>query len=281
MPGELVAVEGARRLHVLCKGPEQGPTVIFEAGLSPFPANSAYAKVQALIAPFARVCSYDRAGLGWSDPAPPGRNIPDLADDLHRLIEAARVPGPYILVGHSMGGLIVRSYVTKHPGSVAGVVLADASSETLFTTASAASRDKSVADIDAALKTATPGVPVIALPPGADPMIAFSLLPEILATQREENFAVSRSPPSMLKPQGFGTLGDIPLIVIRRGLAANPPSATDTAWRAAQEQMTALSTNSRLIVAERSGHVIPFDRPDVVADAVRSVIEAARSGGRP
>ena len=89
-----------RGLHILCKGDTKGPTVVFEAGLRQYPANATYGKAQAAIALFARVCTYDRAGLGWSEPDPRPRVYPAMVLDLHRLLAAARLEGPYVLVGH-------------------------------------------------------------------------------------------------------------------------------------------------------------------------------------
>jgi pimeloyl-ACP methyl ester carboxylesterase len=84
----------------------------------------------------------------------------------------------------------------------------------------------------------------------------------------------------MHQRNGYGTLSDIPPVVVRRGRTAQPPNAIDVFWRAEQEQLAALSSNSMLVVAENSGHVIPFDEPGVVADAVRRVISASRRNGR-
>jgi pimeloyl-ACP methyl ester carboxylesterase len=89
--------------------------VIFEAGLSHYPPLMTYGKAQDAIAPFARVCLYDRAGLGWSDRGPAARTHADMVEDLHRLLAAAEVPGPYVLVGHSIGGLLVRQFVQAYP----------------------------------------------------------------------------------------------------------------------------------------------------------------------
>src|SRR6185437_1563156 len=191
-PGTLVDI-GGRRLHLLCKGTGKSPTVIFEAGLSQFTANSTYGKAQDAIAPFARVCTYDRAGLGWSDPGPLPRTHPAMVEDLHRLLAAAKIGPPYVLVGHSMGGPLARLYVHTYPGSVVGMVLLDSSSEDTFD-AETALRASVVAQIDAALKTATPGVPVVSLPPGTPPELVMTALPQILATVKEEELAIDRAP---------------------------------------------------------------------------------------
>ena len=278
-PGQMVDI-GGRRLHILCKGDTKGPTVVFEAGLSQYPANATYGKAQAAIALFARVCTYDRAGLGWSEPDPRPRVYPAMVLDLHRLLAAARLGGSYVLVGHSMGGPLVRLYATTWPAEVAGVVLVDATSEPVFPEVAAASVS-TIAQIDGAVRVARPGQPIIGLPAGTAPDVVMSFTPEILLAVKGEFQAFDRLPAEMKAPGGFGRLGDIPLVVIRRGRnAADSPNAADLGWRAAQEQLASLSTNSVLIVAQNSGHTVPLDEPDVVADAVRRVLAAHRTGGR-
>jgi pimeloyl-ACP methyl ester carboxylesterase len=123
-PGELVDI-GGRRLHVQISGNASvsAPTVVLEAGLAA--TSLSWASVQPLIGAFARVASYDRAGLGWSDDAVAPATARNAADDLHLLLSRAELPAPYILVGHSLGGLIVRVFQQLHPELVAGLVLVD------------------------------------------------------------------------------------------------------------------------------------------------------------
>lgn len=276
-PGQLIDVGEGRRLHILCKGEGRGPTVIFEAGLSQFAASTTFSAAQDAIASFARVCIYDRAGLGWSDPAPAGWTQDGMVRDLHRLLAAAGVRGRYVLVAHSLGGLLVRSYARAHPEQVAGVVLVDATSERNFPELDAA-RVSVVAQIDAAIANARPGVPVTGMPAGTSADVLMAYTPEILRGVKVEFEALDRLPPAMRQPGGFGPLGDTPLIVIRRGKTSLPPSEADIAHRQHQEELAGLSSNSLLIVAEQSGHVIPLDEPQVVADAVRRMLAAIESG---
>ncbi len=277
-PGQLVDIGGGRRLHLVCKGSGDGPVVIFEAGLSQYTASSTYGRAQDAIATFARVCVYDRAGLGWSDGIPDGRTHQSMVEDLHKLLVAAKLPAPYVLVGHSLGGLLVRRYAHTYRSEVAGVVLLDATSETIFDDQSAQVRAGIVAKIEQGLAKAQPGVPLVKLTDTATPDIVMSFMPEVFTAMRDEYLAIDRTPADWRKPQGYGTLGALPLIVVRRGRTSQPPSATDVSWRAEQEQLTSLSTNSVLVVAEQSGHVIPFEAPAVVAESVKRVIAACRTG---
>ncbi len=272
-PGALVDIGAGRRLHVECKGPAGGPTVIVEAGLSQFTAHGSYGAAQDSIATFARVCTYDRAGLGWSDPATDERTHDAMVDDLRALRTALRIRGPLVLVGHSMGGLLVRRYAQRFPGDVQAVVLVDATPEAaLFTEAAAAERRALVEKIDAGLRTATPGVPVVPMSPGTAPEVMLAFTPEVLQGVRQEYAAIDRVPAILRGDRGYGTLGDRPLVVVRRGRTATPPTPEDERWRTWQESLLSLSSRSRMVVAERAGHAIPYDRPDVIATVVRDLL---------
>ena len=275
-PGRLVDVDAGRRLHVLCKGEGPGPVVIIEAGLSQFVASSTYGLLQDAVAPFARVCLYDRAGMGWSDPAPAGWTIEGMTRDLQVLKAAIGAEGRAILVGHSFGGFLARVYAKAHPDEVAGIVLVDATSD-----ANLAEMDAAVAAIvpqlDQAISSSRPGVPVVGMPAGTAPEVSMAFTPEVLKGVKAEFEAWTRLSEAGRRP---GSLGDTPLIVIRRGKASTPPTQQDLDHRAGQEALAKLSTDSVLIVAENSSHTIPLDEPQVVADAVRRMVEAVRAGRR-
>jgi len=271
-PGRLVEVAPGRRLHILCKGEGADPAVVFEAGLSQYAANTTFALAQDAVAaavPGARVCTYDRAGMGWSDPGPAGRTLADMTADLDRLLDAAGIEGRVVLVGHSFGGLLARLYAAARPDRVAGVVLVDATSERNFAEFDAAALSVTP-QIDAATANAAPGRPVIGLPPGTSPEVVMSFTPEILKGVKAEFEAWTR------RPAAFPALGDLPLVVVRRGKASAPPSEADIAHREGQEGLAKLSTRGVLMVAENSGHTIPLDEPGVVAEAVRRVMEMGR-----
>jgi pimeloyl-ACP methyl ester carboxylesterase len=124
-PGKLVDV-GGHRLHITCMG-EGSPTVVLEAGLSCTSLD--WSHVLPAIAQFTRVCAYDRAGCGWSDPGPWPRTGQTIVNELHTLLDEGGVTGPLVLVGHSYGGLLVRLYASYYPDAVAGLVLVDAAHE--------------------------------------------------------------------------------------------------------------------------------------------------------
>jgi pimeloyl-ACP methyl ester carboxylesterase len=224
-PGRLIDV-GGRRLHILCKGVAAGPTVIFEAGLSQFTANSSFSLAQDAIAPFARVCSYDRAGMGWSDPAPQGWTQAGMTADLHALLAAAGEPKPYVIVAHSLGGLLARTYARTYRDNVAGLILLDATSDEDFDELAAASA-AIIPQLDAAIGSSRPGVPVIGMPAGTSPEVVMAFTPEILRGVKTEFEALDRLPVEMKRPGGFGDLGHLPLIVVRRGKTEQPPSEAD------------------------------------------------------
>ena len=120
-PGRMIEI-GGRSWHLIDRG-ASGPAVIFESGISATCLN--WTQVRAEVEGFARASRYDRAWLGWSDPANSPRTTSAIVDELHALLEAAQISPPYILVGHSFGGMLVRAYAAKYPGHVAGLVLVD------------------------------------------------------------------------------------------------------------------------------------------------------------
>lgn len=279
-PGRMIDI-GGRKLHILCKGQGKGPTVIFEAGLSQYLAVSTYAKVQDLVAPYARACVYDRAGLGWSDPNPGVTSHQSMVADLHSLLRGAGIKGPIILVGHSMGGLTARLYAKTYPKEVAGMVLADASTEANFALPDFDSSNASmIAQIEAGLTKGVPGQPMVPLPAGTAYDISMAFTPEVFRTVKAEQVALTLVPAAMKQPHAYGTLGAKPLVILRRGQAASPPNADDIWWRTQQEKELSLSTNSQLVVAEKSGHTIPYEAPDLTAAAVRRVLDAVRTHGK-
>src|ERR671921_8443 len=120
-PGEMVDV-GGYRLHINCVG-QGSPTVVLDAGSGGFSAQ--WVRVQREVSDTTRVCAYDRAGMGWSQRGPDPRDAKQISSELHTLLGKAGIEGPYVLVGHSYGGLYMQTYAARYPDEVAGVALVD------------------------------------------------------------------------------------------------------------------------------------------------------------
>jgi pimeloyl-ACP methyl ester carboxylesterase len=278
-PGRLVDV-GGYQLHIQCVG-AGSPTVVLDAGLGGTSLD--WSLVQTAMGRTTQVCAYDRAGMGWSDPSPQPRTPGQIARELHTLLTNAGIPGPYVLVGHSLAGKNVRMFALQHPAEVAGMVLVDARSEYVdertspaaaegFQQAMAAqesmyrlARVSGIARLFGASLWGTPGVPAatsatMALFSGKQSAVDATTAE---ARERAASDAELRAAPP---------LGALPLIV----LASGQNMKQDADWPAAQRGQAALSTNGQLIVAEGSSHYIQFDQPALVIDAVRQVVAQVR-----
>jgi len=301
-PGELVDI-GAYQLHLYCTGDlshtdETSPTVILEAG-SGLPALTWYL-VQKEVGGFARVCSYDRAGYGWSEPASGPLSPNQVAVDLHKLLETASVPGPYILVGHSAGGYYVRAYSDQYPSEVVGMVLVDAAYEkqdTLYPPEYVELMNKSSAMLPLCqimapfgamriLKILNALVPVNSLPVDTERAFLSTLFrTSYCKSMANESQAVAafRSHPDLPK-----SLGDLPLIVLSAGISADEEYAQiggaksgisrevyTQVYEANQEmqmELVGFSTQGKQIIAMGSDHMIHYDQPELVIDAIRTII---------
>src|SRR5829696_2926200 len=125
-PGEMVDV-GGYNLHLYCTGEAGAPTVVMDSGLGGTVLD--WQLVQPEVAKFARVCTYDRGGMGWSDPGAQPRTSRQITKELQTLLSDAGVRGPYVLVGHSFGGTNMQVYASQYPDEVAGMVLVDSALE--------------------------------------------------------------------------------------------------------------------------------------------------------
>ncbi|WP_421930596.1 alpha/beta fold hydrolase [Phenylobacterium sp.] len=290
-PGRMIAVDG-RRLHIRCLG-QGAPTVVLEAG-GGNPAMLAF-PVQDRVARVTRVCAYDRAGLGWSDPAPDGRTFEDRARELHALLAAAGEHGPYVLAGESLGGLVARTFTRLYPDEVAGVVLVDAAEEQFFFGKLDKFRAQSgqwKAYALAARLGLTRWLIVhqperAGLPAGMplDERRRFAALfsrPAYLAALPQEVEAYELAPPEQRRAGGFGGLGNRPLAVISHGRPFTGPQAwMEDGWAAGQARLATLSTDSETLIATRSGHAIAQTEPDLVAQTIARVVAKVRARGTP
>jgi pimeloyl-ACP methyl ester carboxylesterase len=256
-PWRLVDI-GSRVLHVNCMG--QGtPTVILEAGLGS--GAITWQHVQRPISEPTRVCSYDRAGYGWSASGPSPRTAARVTDDLHRLLEKLGVQGPLVLAGHSLGGLFARHYAAMYPAEIAGMVLVDSSHE---------DQDKPPAPLRFVLKVLThSGVPRLFVGFGDQGLDATYRSNRTLAAIDGE-FAGLEESSNQTRDARF-SFGSKPLIVLTAG-----SNDADPAWQRLQKELATRSSNGKRIVASGSGHYIQADRPELVIAAVREVIAQSR-----
>jgi pimeloyl-ACP methyl ester carboxylesterase len=300
---------GKTRLNIDCSGDRSGsgyPVVILDSGIG-VPAIG-WIKVQPEVAKFARVCSYDRAGYGWSDPGPNPRTSVQIANELKSLLTAAGEKGPYVLVGHSFGGFNIRVYTNLFPADVLGLVLVDGAHE---------DEDKRIDELlpPAVLQQEarsdlwnarlgqflTPlsihlGIQRLQVAtgwgsPSYGVLEATRSLPkefrlELLYLRQTDRFRRAIAGESAAFAQSIGqvraagNLGDRPLIVLTAGIPYEPdPLLTktemeqqDNLWiNVLQVQEAHLSTKGRQIIVPNSGHMIPFERPDTVVAAIREV----------
>ena len=250
--GERVDI-GGRSLFIDCAG-TGSPTVILEHGLGMHGFD--WKPVQDAIDDTTRVCYTSRAGMGFSDPAPGEgmRTMQNAVDDLTAALAAAEVRGPYVLVGHSAGGFSIRLFADQHPDDVAGMVLVDTTHEDLTTRLRAAISSEAWAEIAG-----------------------------FYGGEGAENMDLEASSAEVA---AIGDLGDIPLVVLEAGRPENddpPPGVSQstidevqaaflTIEPGLQTDLAQLSTNSTQVLVEDAGHFIHMERPDIVIDAIESVL---------
>jgi pimeloyl-ACP methyl ester carboxylesterase len=288
-PGRLIDI-GDRRLHLLCAGKASDHTVIIEAGSGN--DVTLWQGILGRVSRFTHVCAYDRAGLGWSDPVAGPRSFDDRAKDLHLLLQRASIAGPYILVGHSYGGYIVRRFTALYPQSVSGIVLVDSPDEA-WSFAADGLLDARTIGAQAwwrglAVRFGLLRLGTSLFPDRFDPLkgvpddargeqMALYLRSSHHFAIADEMAAYTAVPPEERSPHGFGRLGDTPLVVVSRGW--NDPVARDPVypeWEDAQQSLASLSTNSVHIVAARSGHMIQFSEPGIIVDAILRLLDNRR-----
>jgi pimeloyl-ACP methyl ester carboxylesterase len=267
-PGQLVDV-GGHRLHLWCTG-AGSPPVILEAGLGGSSADWGF--VQPEIARFTRVCSYDRAGMGYSDPGPSPRTARRIAEELATLIDRSGLDGPVVLVAASSGGFDVRILASDHTDRVAGLVLVDASHE------------DQTHDIPR-LARWVPLLSSIGIFRLLD--ISFGPRPALLSPSVQKFVGATR-----FRATGYQAAADeiihiresasevrtsrrtlpIPVVVVTGARGA------DATWQELQRDQVKLSERGCQIVAERSGHLVQIDQPQIIVNAVRGVIDGTRGG---
>jgi pimeloyl-ACP methyl ester carboxylesterase len=284
-PGHLIDV-GGFKMHIHCVG-QGSPTVILET-LSGG-TSSYWGWVQPEVAKETRVCVYDRAGRGWSEPDPETQGLARTVRNLHTLLENANIEGPYVLVGHSIGGIYVRQFAVDYPQEVTGMVLVDAANPFQFDR-----YPEMLAENESYIQMAKIFPPMARLgighlyfglggeldfagmkEPQKSEIKAVWSSPEYFESQYAETVAARSIYPDAQK---LGGLGDLPLVVLTQG----DETATES-WKALQQELAGLSTDSLHITVEGATHAsLAFDpqHARAVSDAVVQVVEVIRSGER-
>ena len=236
---------GDRSLWFECEG-EGSPTVILESGLGG--DHRTWEQVQPELAASARVCTYDRAGVGESDPAVGPRTASDAVEDLASLFEAAEIDAPYVLVGFSYGGAIAQLYAAMHPDEVAGLVLVESN----------------------------------------HPLETEQFEEHLTASQIEEDRAAMLGNPEQMdvfagldELQAAGSLPNVPLVVVTAGVSEGWPPGWDSetfdALRAAQQaDLATMTDQGSQVIAETSTHHIPSQEPATIVAAVEQVLRSSR-----
>jgi pimeloyl-ACP methyl ester carboxylesterase len=271
-PGSMVDV-GGYRVHLSCVG-EGSPTVVIAGAAFSFD----WGLVQPEIAKFTRVCTYDPSGTAWSE-AGRGASCKQRVDEIHRLLESARVESPVVMVGYSLGAIRARMYASAYPKEVAGMVIVD---HAIDLAGAPTKRDgrpappKASGDLDSPpqLISMTPVAmgleddPAFAKLPGRNQELHRWAGPGAAALQTDEIVTQCLADGEALQDR----LGAMPLAVVSTALQS-------PVYRELQARLVALSHNSRQIIAEKSGHGVIIDDPEVVIRAIRIAVEAVRTGG--
>ena len=270
-PGRLVDV-GGHRLHVWCTG-AGSPAVILDNGLGGSTAGWGY--VQPDVSRFTRVCSYDRAGMGYSDPGPTPRTARRIASELAELLTRSGITGPVVLAGASIAGFGVRVFASDHPERAAGLVLVDGSHEDDVHPVPPIARLVPLLSTLGVFRLSgmSFGERIESLPPS---VIRYAQATRFRAAgyqaAADELTHVQDSAEEVRRSRRKLT---IPVLVVTGAQGA------DANWRRLQQDQASLSERGCLIVAERSGHVVQVDQPTIVVDAIRTAVEIARGHDVP
>ena len=295
--GQLISI-GNRKLHIHCTG-TGSPTVVVENGGAAFSFD--WALVQSEVARFTRICTYDRAGYAWSDPGPEFDTFDQATHDLHLLLTNADVRGPYVLVGHSLGGMLIRFYQAKYPNDVVGMVLVDSSHEDSLQHVGLkvvripelnAKQFQALIDEAKANRPKNPEPDLVPttifppydkLPPQYQTLHLWALqkmLPLVKSWGLNLQFDLSRLHEMLVASPH--PLRNLPLAVLTATNFDVVQASGTTVEQARQDhlrlqgELTKLSTNSRQIMVSSSGHEIYIYKPEVVVHSIAAVITSAK-----
>jgi|SRR5688572_27545900 len=286
-PGQMVDV-GGYQMHLYCTGTnvDGSPTVILENGLGS--TSAVWALVQPEVAKKTRVCSYDRAGMGWSESSPEPRDGRHIAQELHTLLQNAKIPGPYVLVGWSIGGLYTRGYAGQYGDEVAGLVLIDSSHPDQWTsTSDAVAQYESISKMNSvATVLARFGVmrvmgllqPASGLPtPYNEALKASFAAKKDWDAQSAEFLAWSATAAQVHESE---PLDNTPLFVLTATEHGTPPKQ-EQLWQGWQTDLASLSTNNIHQIVEGADHASFWRDPPTVKVSIVAIlqtVQSARSG---
>jgi pimeloyl-ACP methyl ester carboxylesterase len=285
MPGQLYAVNG-HAMHMTCVG-SGSPTIVLDAGLGN--DSLIWGGVQPALAKTTRVCSYDRAGFGWSDALPAPRDADHIAMELHGLLAAAKIDAPIVLMGHSISGIYIRDYASRYPDQVAGLVFVDGS--TPLQNRNAAFKDEGKGPPRWLGMLLSKGVFAAGIPRlygecsrsfhGFDARAAKLQAEELCHPQLSaiagEMDSFDRSGEETVHTGPYGAL---PILILSQDTSKarerGEPAAMGDAWNQMQDDLKKLSTRSRRIIAKGSPHYIQLERPELIEKEVPLFIEEIR-----
>jgi pimeloyl-ACP methyl ester carboxylesterase len=276
VPGDFYSIEG-KRMHLVCTGAGL-PTVVLEAAAGA--RGLQWRKVQPALSTITRVCSYDRAGHGWSEPRNGARDAESIVRELHMLLERARVSKPFVYVGESAGGLYIREYAREYPAELQAVALIESSSPL------------QIDELPGFRASWENDTRAFQRKVWIDRLRVWSGWERLLGTctdsvdcrpayvDMDENelpyFGISSQQAGRLK-----NFGQIPLLIMTKDTAKSPITAEDTVWEREQEASKSLSDRSWRVIARGSGHIVPIDRPDIVISELTQLIDYLRGGPAP
>lgn len=301
-PGQRVDV-GGYSLHIYCTGEVEGPTVVVDAGAGDF--STSWQGIQPEVAKSVRICTYDRAGYGWSDVSPHPRTATQMSKELHQLLVNAKIEPPYILVGHSLGGFTVRVFASQYPDEVAGMILVDSGHEdqlerlppeylrlykqqqSYFSVMGFMARFGILRMIGSSSIGKDFAPPQVAkMPKDVQPVYLMMIShPSFFDTMLAE---LRSLPEISAEVRATGKLGDMPLFILSAdmpdeaalqsiGLGDDFPAAElQQTFNDLQTEFESLSTISTHIFVKDSTHAINLDQPQSVIKAILDVVAMTR-----
>ena len=289
-PGELVDV-GGYRLHLHCVGSGE-PTVILEAGLLDF--SVFWSRVQPLAGTLTRTCAYDRAGSGWSEASPHPRSSAVMVEELRTLMRNAGIEPPFVIVGHSFGGMNARLYAMRHPREVAGVVLVDAAHEDQWervpgmreATARIPEQFRMLHRLNrlGVLAVVPVGVPDRGLPAEDSARYVALLRSSAYFGRVVGEVELLRESVQELRSAQQAATQMTRAVVISRGLPAPMPGAipedqarAEQTWRELQRELASRYADGELVIADKSAHDIHLQQPELIVDAIRKLLASGRT----